>query len=219
MNFVNENTAINGLADYIARCAACLYNSIKYIYSLGENDFYNVSIKDVLKVILNNIPNADSLKALGLKIDGYTCGEMNSEAYNKVLNLMLYSFAVRIPVLKSVRNGDEMMTDDQLYRLYNAVIDKGAENIGEIISETYLEMKYLVRKGKKLPPFTADWYKSYIYTSVPTLTEITNKNMFLLGFVDVLFAMFYSCMEDGLSARILEYSEGAEDLPPDDDEL
>lgn len=211
MRFINENLAINGLADYIVRCGVCLYNSVKYIYSLAENGFYNVNIKDVLKVMLNNIPETDCLKALGLSIDDYTCREMQSEAYNKVLPLMVYSLAVRIPVLKNVKCGEDSMTDDQLYRLYNAVLDKGAENVGDTIAETFLETKYLVRKGKKLPPFTADWYKSYIYTGVPALSEITNKNMFLLGFVDVLFAMFYSCVEDGLVQKLLEYAGGTEE--------
>jgi hypothetical protein len=207
MNFINEDAAVSGLADYIIRSGVCLYNSVKYIYSLAENDFYNVNIKDVLKVMLNNMPETDPIKALGLRIDDYTCKEMQSEEYNKVLPLMVYSLAVRIPILKNVKAGDSCMTDDQLYKLYTAVIEKGAENYRDIIQETFLEMKYLVRKGKKLPPFTADWYKSYIYSSVPALSEITNKNMFLLGFVDVLFAMFYSCMQDSLAEKVLEFAD------------
>ena len=218
MNFINEAAAVNGLADYIIRCGVCLYNSVKYIYSLAENDFYNVNIKDVLKIMLNNMPETDPIKTLGLRIDDYTCREMQSEEYNRVLPLMVFSLAVRIPVLKNVKNGEDSMTDDQLYRLYTAVIDKGAENYRDIITESFLETKYLVRKGKKLPPFTADWYKSYIYSSVPALSDITNKNMFLLGFVDVLFAMFYSCVEDGLSQKVLEYAAGEGIVPAAENE-
>lgn len=205
MNFINEDAAVSGLADYIIRSGVCLYNSVKYIYSLAEKEFYNVNIKDVFKVMLNNLPETDPIKALGLRIDDYTCKEMQSDEYNKVLPLMVYSLAVRIPVLKNVKAGEDFMSDDQLYRLYTAVIEKGAENYKDIITETFLETKYLVRKGKKLPPYTADWYKSYIYSNVPPLAEITNKNMFLMGSVDVLFAMFYSCMQDGLSEKLLEY--------------
>lgn len=218
MNFINEAAAVNGLADYIIRCGVCLYNSVKYIYSLAENDFYNVNIKDVLKIMLNNMPETDPIKTLGLRIDDYTCREMQSEEYNRVLPLMVFSLAVRIPVLKNVKNGEDSMTDDQLYRLYTAVIDKGAENYRDIITESFLETKYLIRKGKKLPPFTADWYKSYIYSSVPALSDITNKNMFLLGFVDVLFAMFYSCVEDGLSQKVLEYAAGEGIVPAAENE-
>lgn len=210
MNFINESAALNGLADYIVKSGVCLYNSVKYIYSLAENEFYNVDIRDILKIIINNFPETDGIRSLGLRIDDYTCRQMQSEEYNKVLPLMVYSLAVRIPVLKNVRNGDDVMTDDQLYRLYNAVLDKGAENYREIITESFLETKYLVRKGKKLPPFTADWFKSYILSSVPALSVITNKNMFLLGFADTLFAVFYTCMEDGLSEKLLEYADEAQ---------
>lgn len=215
MVFINEAAAINGLADAIIKGGVSLYNAMKYIYSIAEHDFYNVNIKDTLKVVLNNITDADSLRALGLRIDDRTCAEMQNDEYNHVLPLMVYSLAVRIPTLKKVRVNDECMTDDQLYRLYTTVINKGAENYKDMISETFLEMKYLVRKGKKLQPFTADWYKTYIYTNVPSLAEITNKNMFLLGFADVLFAMFYSCLEEELRNKILEYTA---DLTPEKEE-
>ena len=218
MNFINEESAINGLADHIVKCGVCLFNSVKYIYSMAENEFYSVNIKDLLKVVLNNIPESDGMRAFGLRIDDYTCREMQNEAYNKVLGLMVYSFAVRIPVLKNVKYGEDSMTDDQLYRLYTAVMNKGAENVGETIAETFLETKYLVRKGKQLPPFTADWYKTYIFANVPSLTEITNKNTFLLGFVDVLFAMFYSCMEDGLAGKLIEYANDSEKAENADDD-
>ena len=42
--------------------------------------------------------------------------------------------------LECVFNADVV---DQLYRLYNAVMEKGAENYKDIISETFLETKYL----------------------------------------------------------------------------
>ena len=38
----------------------------------------------------------------------------------------------------------------------------------------------------------------YIYTYVPTLAAITNKNVFLLGSADILFTLFYSCLEEEL---------------------
>ena len=206
MVFINETAALNGLADTIIKGGVSLYNAVKYIYSIAEKDFYNVNIKDAFKVVLNNITDTDSLQALGLRIDDATCREMQNEEYNRVLPMIVYSLAVRIPTLKSVRNEDDTMTDEQLYRLYTIVMDKGAENYRDMISETFLETKYLVRKGKRLPAFTAEWFKTYIYTNVSSLSEITNKNMFLLGFADVLFAMFYSCLEEELKNKILEYT-------------
>jgi len=209
LNFINESNAINGLADTIVKGGVCLYNSVKYVYSLAEKDFYNIDVKDVFKVILNNVTDSDSLAAFGLRIDGGTCREMQSEEYNRVLPLIVYSLAVRIPTLKNVRVDDRNMTDDQIYRLYTTVIQKGAENYHDIIPETFLEAKYMVRKGKAMPPFTAEWFKSYICNHVPALSDISNKNIFLLGAVDMLFAMFYSCFEGELRSKLTEYISGA----------
>ncbi len=209
MIFVNETAAINGIADTILKGGVSLYNAIKYIYSITEKDFYNVNIKDAFKVVLNNVTDTDSLQALGLRINDRTCIEMQNEEYNRVLPMIVYSLAVRIPTLKNVKNGDDFMSDDQLYRLYTTVIEKGAENYNDLISETFLETKYLVRKGKKIPTYTADWYKTYIYNYVPSLAEITNKNMFLFGLVDVLFAMFYTCLEEELHNKIIEFTMDA----------
>lgn len=206
MDFINESAAVSGLAEEIVNGGVCLFNAVKYIYSIAEESFYSVSIKDAFKIVLNNVTDTDSLSALGLRIDPDTCGEMISDEYNKVLPLIVYSLAVRIPVLKNLKGASGPMTDDQLYRVYNAVMAKGAENYNNAVTESFMEIKYLVRKGRKLPPYNADWFKTYIYTSVPALSEITNKNMFLLGFADVLFAMFYSCLEEDLFEKIKEYS-------------
>lgn len=203
MEFKSERTALTELSDTIVKCGVSLYNSIKYIYSLAAEDFYNCNFKDALKVVLNNITDSDSLKALGLRINNNKCNEMNSDEYNRVLSMIVFSFAVRIPALKLVKNGNDCMSDDQLHSLYEMVVARGAENYDEIIRESFLETKYLVKKNKPIPAYTAEWYKTYIFNNVPELTNITNKNMFLLGFVDVLFTMFYACMEEELKNIIL----------------
>lgn len=204
MDFISERTALNILSETIVKCGVSLFNAIKYIYSLAAEDFYHISIKDCLKVVLNNVADTDCLQALSLRITGDRCGEMNNEAYNRVLHMMVYSFAVRIPTLRQVKNGNDEMSEDQMHALYDMVISKGAANYEDTIRETYLEMRYLVKKNKPIPPYTADWYKNYVRGEVPELAAITNKNMFLFGFVDILFAMFYSCMEEELHNIILE---------------
>lgn len=206
MDFINEANAINGLADAVVSGGVCLFNAVKYIYSIAEDSFYNVDIKDAFKIVLNNIYDTDSLTALGLHLDSGTCSEMMNDEYNRVLPLIVYSLAVRLPVLKNLQGASGPMTDDQLYKVYTAVMAKGAENYCDAVTESFMEIKYLLRKGKKLPPYNADWFKTYIYTNVPSLASINNKNMFLLGFADVLFAMFYSCLEESLFEKIKEYS-------------
>ena len=205
MRFINEKTAINGLADTVIKSGVSLYNAVKYIYAMTDEDFYNVSIKDCLKVVLNNITDSECLKALGLRISEKTCSEMSGPEYNRILSLMVFSFAVRIPTLKNIMIGGDSMTDDQIYQLYSAIVAKGAANYNEIIKESYLETKYLVKKNKPVPPYNAEWYKAYIMANVPKLAEINNRNMFLMGSVDMLFAMFYSCMEEELKNRLSEY--------------
>lgn len=206
MEFTSERTVITRLSDITVESATALYNAVKYIYSIAEEDFYNVGIKDALKVVLNNVTDPDCLEALGLRINSETCREMSSEAYKRILPLTIYSFAVRLPVLKQFKVGDKTISDEQLLSVYDAVMRKGAENVDNVITESYADIKQLVKKGKPIPPYSSDWYKTYIYTHVPELSSITNKNMFLLGFTDILFAMFHSCVEEELRNVIAEGS-------------
>lgn len=206
MEFINEQNAVAGLADAIVKGGVCLFNTVKYIYSIAEDSFYTVDIKDALKIVLNNVSDTDALSSLGLRIDNESCAEMANEEYNKVLPLIVYSLAVRIPVLKNLRGESGPLTDEQLMKIYQAVLARGAENCENAITESFMEIKYLIRKGKRLPPYNADWFKTYIFTNVEPLSRLTNKNMFLLGFADVLFAMFYSCLETELFEKLKEYS-------------
>ena len=96
----------------------------------------------------------------------------------------------------------EVITE-QLKAIYEMVISKGAENHLDSIPESYDEIRKLVKSSKPVPPYSADWYKSYIYANVPLLTAINNKNIYLLGAVDILFTMFYACYEAELEQIII----------------
>ena len=41
---------------------------------------------------------------------------------------------------------------------------KGAKNYMDTIPESYDEIRKLVKSKKPIPPYTADWYKTFIYT-------------------------------------------------------
>jgi hypothetical protein len=206
MDFYDEKTAIDGMADFILRGGVSMYNTLKYIYSLAERDFYNVDLKDVIKLVINNVTNVDGLGVLGLRAEGPTVKEMETEEYRRLLPAMVYSLAVRTPALKPVIIDGKPLTDDQIYKIYQAAMQKGGFNTDDIIPETFLEIKYLVKKGKPLPPFTADFYKNYIFAKVPELASIKNKNIFLLGAADIFFGMFYACIFEALSAQLEEYT-------------
>ena len=161
-----------------------------------------ITVKDVFKVVLNNITDIDCLQSLGLRINSQKCSEMNSPEYNNVLSLIVYSFAVRIPILKNVSIDGQSLSDSQLQSIYSTVLSKGAKNYLDSIPESYDEIKKLVKQKKPIPPYSADWYKTFILTRTPELSEINNKNIFLIGFVDILFTMFYACLEEELEATI-----------------
>ncbi|MDR0903836.1 MAG: hypothetical protein LBM59_04320 [Ruminococcus sp.] len=206
MDFYDEKKAIDGMADFILRGGVSMYNTMKYIYSLAEKDFYNVNIKDVIKLVINNVTDVDALSVLGLRAEGVKVSEMETEEYRRLLPAMVYSLAVRTPALKPVVIGEKPLSDDQIYKIYQAVLNKGGGNTDDVVPEAFLEIKYLVKKGKPLPPFTADWYKNYIFAKVPELAAITNKNIFLLGASDIFFSMFYACFFEALSAHLEEYT-------------
>jgi hypothetical protein len=194
------------MADFILRGGVSMSNTLKYIYSLAEKDFYNVDLKDVVKLVINNVTNVDGLAVLGLRAEGPIVREMESEEYRRLLPAMVYSLAVRTPALKPVVIGGKPLSDDQIYKIYQAAMAKGGNNTDDIIPETFLEIKYLVKKNKPLPPFTADFYKNYIFAKVPELASIRNKNIFLLGAADIFFGMFYACFFEALSAQLEEFT-------------
>lgn len=202
MEFRSERTALTIVSDTIIKAGVSLYNAVKYIYSLADEDFYNCNIKDVFKVVLNNITDTNCLQSMGLRINNYKCVEMNTPEYDRVLSLMVYSFAVRIPTLRRVTVKGDALDDNQMKALYELVLSKGAANYQEVISEDYETIRKLVRSGKPVPEYSAEWYKLYIYTSVPALSTISNKNLFLLGFVDILFTLFYTCLEEELEKQL-----------------
>ena len=96
MDFQSERQAITVLSDIIVKSSVSLFNSTKFIYSLTDDDFYNCDIKDVFKIIFNNFYDVSPLEAMGLKINPQKCKAMSNPLYDKIMPLILYSFAARI---------------------------------------------------------------------------------------------------------------------------
>lgn len=198
MEFISERTAYTLISETVAKAGVSLFNAVKYIYMIADKDFYNINIKDIFKIALSNISNTTCLYNTGIKLDKERCAEMNSPEYERVLSLMVYSFAVRLPLLKNVKTKGGSLNDKQIKAIYDLVIAKGAGNYDNIITDDFEEIRRLVRQNKPVPAYDAEWYKGYIYTYVPALAAISNKNVFLLGSADILFTLFYSCLEEEL---------------------
>lgn len=198
MEFISERTAYTLISETVAKAGVSLFNAVKYIYMIADRDFYNINIKDIFKIALSNISDTTSLYNTGIKLDKERCAEMNSPEYERVLSLMVYSFAVRLPLLKNVKTKGGSLNDKQIKAIYDLVIAKGAGNYDNIITDDFEEIRRLVKQNRPVPAYDAEWYKGYIYTYVPALATISNKNVFLLGSADILFTLFHSCLEEEL---------------------
>jgi len=202
MEFVSERTAFTMLSETVVKAGVSLFNAVKYIYMIADKDFYNISVKDIFKISLKNITDTACLYNTGIKLDKERCKEMNSPEYERVLSLMVYSFAVRLPELRNVKINNQSLNDKQIKSIFDMVVAKGAGNYDNVIVDDFEEIRRMVRTGRPVPAYDAEWFKSYIYSYVPALTAITNKNMFLLGSCDILFTLFYSGLEEELK-RVL----------------
>ena len=203
MEFVSERTAFTMLSETVVKAGVSLFNAVKYIYMIADKDFYNINVKDIFKISLKNITDTTCLYNTGIMLDKERCKEMNSPEYERVLSLMVYSFAVRLPELKNVKINNQTLNDKQIKTIFDMVVAKGAGNYDNVIVDDFEEIRRMVRTGRPVPAYDAEWFKSYIYSYVPALTAITNKNMFLLGSCDILFTLFYSGLEEELK-RLLE---------------
>ena len=203
MEFVSERTAFTMISETVVKAGVSLFNAVKYIYMIADKDFYNINVKDIFKISLRNITDTTCLYNTGIKLDKERCREMNSPEYERVLSLMVYSFAVRLPELKNVKINNQSLNDKQIKAIFDMVVAKGAGNYDNVIVDDFEKIRRMVRTGRPVPAYDAEWFKSYIYSYVPALTAITNKNMFLLGSCDILFTLFYSGLEEELK-RLLE---------------
>jgi hypothetical protein len=201
MTVLNDTAVTAQLSDMILKAGANLFKATKYLYALTDPSYYHCDIKDFFKVILNNIYNADVLSAFGITTEGDACLPLNTREYFNVYPLIIYSFAARLPLLCLTKAGGGLGAK-QIDAVYNAVLERGITNIGGAVSEDYAEVSAAVRKGKGVSPYSAEWFRTYIYTTVPELADITNRNLYFLGAVDVLLPLYYLCLEKEIETRL-----------------
>lgn len=206
MEFISERTAYTLISDTIVKAGVSLFNALKYIYMIGDKDFYNINVKDIFKIALKNITDTTALYNTGIKLDKERCKEMSSPEYERVLSLIVYSFAVRLPELKDVKTATGFLNDKQIKNIYDMVISKGAGNFENVIADDFEDIRRMVKSGKPVPAYDAEWYKSYIYGYVPSLASVSNRNMFLLGSCEILFTLFYGALEEELERLLNKLS-------------
>lgn len=202
MVFEDETSAILSISDYVTEAANGLFLATKYIFALSANDFYSCDIRDVLRVILNNLRKPEMLSVFRLKISDECCAAMNTKEYDFVRELILYSFAVRLPVFQTVC-GIDGLSDNQVNSAYDTILLNIDRGVSAYVRGSLEETRRRVKKHKPVAPYRADWFIAYIYDRCGELTAINNRSLFFMGAVDPLFSMFNLRLEQELSQHIL----------------
>jgi hypothetical protein len=204
MTFRNEKEALDQLAETVLKAGANLFKASKYLYVLTTEHYFNCSIKDFIKVLLNNMYNADALGVFRISIDGPACANLNTREYFAILRHMIHSFAVRLPILCRVNVHGQSLTDKQIETIYKIVLEKGFSNEPVTTGESFHDILKAVKKGKGREdlPYRPEWYREYVYSAVPSLTDLSNPHLLFLGTMDVLLTLYYLCLENDFEKRI-----------------
>ncbi len=188
---------VRALADKIDGAAESLFNAVRYCYLVAESDFYNINVKDIFRVGLNSITNPDCFKNLGLNLDDNKIGEMGTDHFREVLDILRYAFAIRLPFIRKYAV-DTTLKDIHIKMIYDTLESYGFQNPDGIVEESFKSMSWLVKTKKSEPAFDTEWFRRWIYTYGHELAAINNRNMFILGCVEALFPLYYASLQEQL---------------------
>ena len=178
-----------------------LHHSMGYFYRVSERDFYNIDVRDLFKVCLADIFNPDMLSYLG-----FAPLQINGSNFAAVGEIAFREFAVRFPYLRrneaviaALRErkgggkgfGSLGVVDKFFHELYNACITPSFVSIEGEFREAFKSAFRNAKNDLSEPPFTAEWFRKWVYTSNTELAVVNNRNMFFLGCMDALFPLFY----------------------------
>ena len=191
-------------ADIIDNAAESLFAALQYCYLIAENDFYNINVKDLFRVGLIDITNPECFRNMGMMLDENRLGELGEPKFREVLEIIRYSFAVRLPFAK--RDAPESyIRETQLKQMYDILEEYGFLNPDGIVVESFKSSSWLAKTKKPEPPFDTEWFRSWIYTYGHDVAAINNRNMFLLGCADALFPLYYSALKERLVDEFNKY--------------
>lgn len=197
MVFEDETKAILEISDYVTETANGLFLATKYIYALSARDFYSCDIKDVFRIILNNPTKPEKLSCLGLSFSGPDCAAVNTKEYNLIREMILFSFAFRLPVFTDYA-GREGLSEAQAVSLYETVLLNADMSAASYVKGSFEETRKRIKKQKPPLPYRTDWLKAYIYGCGGALAEINARNFFFMGTLEPLFSMFSLLFEKEL---------------------
>ena len=190
---INENDIkIQESAIIIEKAARSLHNAARYIYAVGNENFYNIGVRDLFQVCLSDITRADILSNLGISPEH--SGAFIRDEYAMLVDLLQYAFAVRLPYLR--RFPDIKVKDKLFYHIYLACVERGAADPNGIVGETFESTLKSAKSNRLEPSFNGEWFRRWVYSCGSELSVIDNNNMFLLGCMDALLPLYYSKLSD-----------------------
>ncbi len=200
----NEDAIVSRVADIIDNAAESLFEALRYCYMIADEDFYNITVKDIFRVGLVDITAPDCFRNLGLELDRSKIGEMGDGNFREVMDIIRYCFAVRLPFAR--REAPESdIKDSQVKQIYDTLEDYGFANPEGIVVESFKSTSWLAKTKKPEPAFDTEWFRSWIYTYGHDLAAINNRNMFMLGCADALFPLYYSSLKERLVLEFRKY--------------
>ena len=191
-------------ADIIDNASESLFAALQCCYLIADEDFYNINVKDIFKVGLSDITNPDCLRNLGFPIEKEKLGELGEDKFREVLEIIRYSFAIRIPFARR-EAPDSYIKESQIRQMYEILEEYGFSNPDGIVIESFKSVTWLAKTKKPEPQFDTEWFRSWIYTYGHDIAAINNRNMFLLGCADALFPLYYSALKERLVAEFNKY--------------
>ena len=191
-------------ADIIEGASESLFTALKCCYVIADDDFYNVNVKDIFRVGLSNITDPDCFTYLGFPLEGEKLGEVGTPKVREVLDIIRYSFAIRLPFARKDAP-DCYIKDNQIKQMYDILEGYGFANPDGIVVESFKSISWLAKTKKPEPPFDTEWLRSWIYTYGHDIAAINNRNMFLLGCADALFPLYYSALRERLVKEFNKY--------------
>ena len=201
---MNDEDIVQRLVDIIDGASESLFLALKYCYLVADEDFYNINIKDVFRIGLNDITDTECFRNLGLSLERGNIGEMAGDGFADVLEIIRYSFAVRLPFAR--RDADEStVKDNQIKLVYELLGEYGFSNPENIVSLSFKSSAWLAKTKKPEPQYDTEWFRSWVYTYGHELAAINNRNMFLLGCADALFPLYYSSLKERLVNELNGY--------------
>ena len=192
------------MASVVNAASESIYEALKYIYSVAYEDFYDINVKDIFKISLNNITDPGVLNNLGYKIYPERIGDLRNSEFAVVKKIIAYAFAVRLPFIKRyLPPKTTVFSDGDIKDLFQAVCDAGAQNVDGIVPMDFrTNMRVAKMKDAEEPVFDTEWFKTWVYTYGKEFSVINNRNMFFLGCADALFPLYWSSVTDRLLSMI-----------------